>query len=387
MPLVTLFLNEIVSSTAPFQKTFTVPDHEGIIRFTVTGIVALQKTEIEPPPTPPPNGNGLPPKETNGVTNGREAFGFDRTFGDPESTVSAKLNGVTEKSVTTAGGVVTLSFDRYVGMGGNTIGLALTAPTGYIATGTFTAQMSYTEPPPPPMAPVITASSPSTVSVVEGANQYVFATAIDTDPSDYEIRVNNTLYDSGTWSSPTTLQYPCAGLALGEHTVSFRFSDQGDLSTARTIRVVVTEAPPIPVAPVITDSSLGIVTITEGDYHFIFATAEDDDPSTYTITVDGTLHESGLWASPKRLQYYCAELLVGAHNIVFRFEDQSALYALKSISVVVTAGDDNGNGDNGGNGWEDIDILPAIIIAGIGIIVTASAWFLTDGFKKWTMLP
>jgi len=232
------------------------------------------------------------------------------------------------------------------------------------------------------VAPAIIASSPSTANVVEGANQYVFATATDTDPSDYEIRVDTILYDSGTWSSPKTLEYLCAGLSVGEHTVSFRFSDQGGLFATRTIIVMVEEAPPPTFPPIITDSSLSVVSITEGSYHFVFATAEDDDPSTYEITVDGTLHESGLWASPKTLQYYCAELPVGTHNIVFRFEDQSGLYALRSISVIVTAGDANGNGDNGDNGWQDIDILPAIIVTGVGIVVTVGAWFLTDGFKK-----
>lgn len=358
MPLVTLFLNEKMSNTSPFQRTFVVPEHEGIVGFTVTGTVIVGII-----PEPPVNGNG---------DNDRHLlFGFGRTFAPLSSTVSVKINGVTEESVYTTGGIVTFSFDKYI-EGENVIGMTMTAPDGYIATGTFTAQMSYTEPPPSPVAPVIIDSSPDAVSVVEGTNEYIFATATDIDPADYGIKVDGMLYDSGQWSSPTMLQYVCGELSMGDHTVSFYFSDQTGLSATRTIVVVVEEAPPPILPPVITESSPDVVNTIEGEYCSIFASAEDIDPSTYEITVDGALVESGDWVSPAILWYSCTELSEGTYNIIFRFNDQSGLYSVKTIAVVVAVGEGNGPPE----WWEEIDVLwvvgGIVTVVGIG----AAAWFL-----------
>ncbi len=100
----------------------------------------------------------------------------------------------------------------------------------------------------------------------------------------------------------------------------------------------------------------------EGDTgNSISWTANDMNPATYTITIDGTQVQSGSWNSGVPININVDGLNLGSYTYIIVVSDQSGLTTTDSVIVTVSQSAEFQNGDVNHDG--NVDIIDALMIA------------------------
>ena len=181
--------------------------------------------------------------------------------------------------------------------------------------------------------PVIT-SAPADGSYEYGTSSYVLNwTAMDLDPTTYQIYVDNTLQMSSNWNNSSEVVFEAGGLSVGTHNITIVFYDgSGNKASDEVIITVVdTTAPIIVVRP----SNMSFEEGTTG--HWANWTAEDLRPDLYLIEVNGTSVKNGTWNSGEPVTFLLDDFTAETYILTITFYDRSGNSVTDEIIVIVTA--------------------------------------------------
>jgi hypothetical protein len=146
-------------------------------------------------------------------------------------------------------------------------------------------------------------------------------------PASYEISVNGTVEESGSWDG-SAITFGFGGFDPGVYEVVLTCIDEfGIPSTDAVIATVVDTTPPDLNEPFDFE-------ITEGETAEIEWTAEELYPSQYQVYVNGSLEESESW-NQEDLTITLQDLEVGTYNVTIRCVDESGNEATDTVWVIV----------------------------------------------------
>ncbi|MBS3796038.1 MAG: LPXTG cell wall anchor domain-containing protein [Candidatus Thorarchaeota archaeon] len=146
-------------------------------------------------------------------------------------------------------------------------------------------------------------------------------------PASYEISVNGTVEENGSWDG-SSITFGFGGFDPGVYEVVLTCIDEfGIPSTDAVIATVVDTTAPDLNEPFDFE-------ITEGETAEIEWTAEELYPSQYQVYVNSSLEESGSWEQ-QDLTITLEDLEVGAYNVSIRCVDESGNEATDTVWVIV----------------------------------------------------
>ncbi|MFW9919493.1 MAG: hypothetical protein ACFFED_07825 [Candidatus Thorarchaeota archaeon] len=164
--------------------------------------------------------------------------------------------------------------------------------------------------------PVIDSPADIEYDLGDTGNSIVW-TPSDDNPSSYEIFLDSISVRTGAWNtSGETISIVVDGHTLGTYNYTLQVIDGDTLSASDTVFVTVND--PIPIV-----SSPSDITYMEGGTGYSRTwTATDNNPSSYTLWLDGAILKTGPWnSSGESLVVNVDGLSVEVHNYTVMFTD------------------------------------------------------------------
>ena len=191
---------------------------------------------------------------------------------------------------------------------------------GLSASDTVTVTVSYQVP---------TINHPTDISYSEGRTGHKITwNPTDNNPSNYTITQNGTQVDGGTWISGSSISINVDGLSPGVYSYQITVNDLDGLSASDTVIVTVLTYPTI--------DHPADISYTEGSTgHNITWNPTDDNPSNFTITINGTLKESGRWYFGDSVTINVDGLSPGVYSYQITVYDLDGLSASDIVVVTV----------------------------------------------------
>jgi len=152
----------------------------------------------------------------------------------------------------------------------------------------------------------------------------------DGNPAQYVLYRNGSMVDSGTWTNPYSYEYAISVTAYGVHNFTVVVNDTTGLSASDTMWVTINDViPPSLNNPVDISFQVG-----ETGYVVNWAPS-DNNPLTYSITMNGTIIMSGQWTSGDSLVVNLDGLAQGTFLFTIVVYDQSGNFAMDTVVVRV----------------------------------------------------
>ncbi len=167
--------------------------------------------------------------------------------------------------------------------------------------------------------------SPADLEYLEGTTGHsVTWSPLTENPDFYEVLVNGTMYESGTWdNNPITVSVD--GLVVGVHNVTLVVFDVSSSSTWDTVWVTVTYNPP----PVL-DSPPDISYSEELPLGSITWSAADDTPRNYTVYINASVFESALWTQSS-IEVNVSGMSRAYYNVTLVVQDTGGMTAADTV--------------------------------------------------------
>ena len=275
---------------------------------------------------------------------------------DPNS-YSIFLNGsLTASGSWTTGNIISINIDGLaVGVYNYTI--VVTDSVNLTATDTvFVTVYNLINYPP-------TIDHPADSSYLEGSTGHTISwNPADTNPNSYSLYRNDSLIDSGVWSSSQPISVNIDNLNLGTYNYTLLVSDQGGLTASDTVFVTVTNSPPTIDSPA--DQSF-----QEGSTGYTISwNPVDTNPNSYTLFRNSSLIGYGTWASSAPITVSLNGLTAGTYNFTIQIFDSEGLAVSDTVWITVN---------------ENINVAPTIdnppdITYDVGTTGVSINWTATD---------
>ncbi|MBY9007667.1 MAG: glycoside hydrolase family 9 protein [Candidatus Lokiarchaeota archaeon] len=158
-------------------------------------------------------------------------------------------------------------------------------------------------------------STPSDLVYIEGTTGHALSwTATDDNPDIYDVLRDDILVSTGTWTNLEILSINVDGLSAGIYNYTIIVEDDDDYTATDSVNVTVYQA------PIITETPYIVYKInTTG--HELQWTAIDDNPTTYTISQNGSQVDSGSWTSDVPVNLSIDGLELGFYEYSVLFND------------------------------------------------------------------
>jgi hypothetical protein len=141
----------------------------------------------------------------------------------------------------------------------------------------------------------------------------------DINPDQYELFLNGSLAESGTWTVGTKIEANVDGLPKGNYNYTIILSDTSGNNATSTVIVTVIDA----ISPNITQTP-GISTVIENsEGNTIAWEVTDSYPGVYEIYSNGSLVGTNTWASAKNITISIDGLSIGLYNYTILVFDES----------------------------------------------------------------
>ncbi len=154
-------------------------------------------------------------------------------------------------------------------------------------------------------------------------------TAYDGEPTNYKIKKDGTIVDSGTWSSGIPITISVDGLIQGSYLYSLKVYDNWGDYTIDNVNVTVSAVE----YPIII-SNVSDISFEKGMIGNIISwNVTDSFPDEYTITLDGFIEESGQWTSGITIDFNVDSLEVDNHTIIIDLSDKGGHTTINIVYV------------------------------------------------------
>ncbi|MBA7591623.1 hypothetical protein ES708_33783 [subsurface metagenome] len=204
-----------------------------------------------------------------------------------------------------------------------------------------------------------TLTSPIDISYDEGStgNEIIW-TANDLNPTTYSITNNTVEFDSGNWIDGQTFTLDVDGLSYGTYTFNITVVDIDGNTVSDTVIVSVIDG------TITTLTSPADITYNEGSTgNEIIWTANDFNPTSYSITNNSIEFESGNWIDGQVFTIDIDGLAIGEYTYVITIYDIDGNTV--SDTVIVSVKDDTFADDTEKDSTVK-DSLTRLVIIGVG---------------------
>jgi hypothetical protein len=181
--------------------------------------------------------------------------------------------------------------------------------------------------------PIISGPVDATINEEESENYLLTWEVFDHFPDNYTITRNSTVVDTGIWSNDVNITYSLGvdGLSIGVyHFVLLVQDEDGNQNSDLVILTVIDEKDPDLV------ESPGNLTITvENNLSEIEWSFFDNHPNMYSLTINGTLHQSGTWNNENPIFVDVSSQTDGTWIYTMSVNDTSGNIATDEITVII----------------------------------------------------
>ena len=177
-------------------------------------------------------------------------------------------------------------------------------------------------------------SSPTNISYeTHTTGHYLLWNLLDENPGTYNVLVNGVSQGAKPWYSRILVNFSVNGFNLGINNVTFEFQDADANIIIQSIFVTVVDTVP----PNIT--VLSNVTFMEGASNsYLNWTFVDFYPYNYTLYIDGSNNQSGLWSNFSPLSMNISYLLKGMYNFTMVVQDTSNNVNVSKLYITIYDG-------------------------------------------------
>ncbi|MHA2364251.1 MAG: Heimdall-CTERM domain-containing surface protein [Candidatus Hodarchaeales archaeon] len=179
--------------------------------------------------------------------------------------------------------------------------------------------------------PPVFVSTPNDLTLGAGTTGTSLSWVVtDSNPATYELFINSVLNESGTWNSGIAISYSLDGLTPGTYNFTLIVTNNYNLNGIDSVIVTITSQPSI--------NSPQDISYVEGDTGFSISwIAIDNNPSTYSIQLNGNEIASGSWVSGNTFIQSVDGLSTGVYNYTIIVSDEDGFNEFDSVIVTVTA--------------------------------------------------
>ncbi|MCE7737083.1 MAG: hypothetical protein GPJ54_19510 [Candidatus Heimdallarchaeota archaeon] len=172
---------------------------------------------------------------------------------------------------------------------------------------------------------------PSTITYEEDSSPNTITwTGTDNNPHKFNVTLDGSNYQSGTWTSGNPIVIDIDGLSVGSYIFVIRLNDTSNNFITHMVIVSVTDT----VSPGTNDVSN--FSYEEGSSPNIISwTGTDNNPDKYNVTLDGSNYQSGTWISGNTLIINIDGLSIGIYQFVIYFNDTSGNLISDQVTVTV----------------------------------------------------
>ncbi len=152
----------------------------------------------------------------------------------------------------------------------------------------------------------------------------------DDNPAQYVLYRNDSMVDSGTWTSPYSYEYAISVTAYGLHNFTIVVNDTTGFSASHTAWVLITDVTPPSL------NSPADISFQVGETGYVVDwIPSDNNPLIYSITRNGTVIGSGQWTSGDSLVVDLDGLAQGTFLFTIVVFDQSGNFVMDTVIVEV----------------------------------------------------
>ncbi|MHA2276563.1 MAG: hypothetical protein ACXAC2_12380, partial [Candidatus Kariarchaeaceae archaeon] len=168
----------------------------------------------------------------------------------------------------------------------------------------------------------------------EGSNGNTIQwTGTDSNPDSYTVYLDETVDNSGSWSSGVPINYDIDSLLKGNHNYTIILTDISGNTVSDEVWVTVLDTTN---PNIVSRTPVGNVTYEVGNTgNWINWTVNDNYENNYEIYKDELLNASGFWSSGVSIDYNVDGLLSGTYNITIILYDDSTNFITDTTYVIV----------------------------------------------------
>ena len=216
-----------------------------------------------------------------------------------------------------------------------------------------------------PSTPPQITSAPVNASYESGLFVELYWMASDLSPSIYEVYVNGTKKDTGTWVNNTSVVYNVSELVAGTYNITIVFWDEvGNYNKTSTFVTVLSLQKPV----VTYLNSTTQITMYDNETIVLSWKAEDASPNQYTIYVNGTSVQTAAWESGDILSYEFSGT-AGSYNVTISFSDKLGLNSSHTVILTVLQSETGGSEEQPSTDYTWIIIVVVVVVIAGAIAV------------------